>query len=226
MDKEQVRARIEEIGVVPAVRLASAAEARFAVEAVAAGGITVVEITMTVPGALEVIVDLAKTEPDIIVGAGTVLDSETALRCIDAGAKFITSPSLKLGVLETVQRRGVVSIPGALTPTEIETAWESGCEFVKVYPCSALGGPTYIRSLKKPFPEVRMIAAGGVNQNTAADFILGGAAAVGIGANLISQDTVEYHQSKRIRELARRYLSMIQSAREEVRAREQRQKER
>lgn len=224
MDKDQVRARIEEIGVIPAVRLASAEEARFAVEAVASGGITVVELTMTVPGAIEVIVDLAKSEPNIVVGAGTVLDSETALRCIDAGAKFITSPSLKPAVVETAKRQGVVSIPGALTPTEVELAWESGCEFVKVFPCGALGGPAYIRSLKKPFSDVRMIAAGGVNQSTAAEFILCGAAAVGIGASLISKDTIEYHQSKRIRELARRYLALVEGAREELRAREQRQK--
>ena len=225
MDKAQVLSRIEQIGVIPAVRLASAQDAKFAVEAVAAGGITVVEITMTVPGALEVIVELTRSTPDIVVGAGTVLDSDTAARCIDAGAGFITSPSLKLQVVEAAEKRNVIVIPGALTPTEVETAWESGCEFVKVFPCSALGGPAYIRSLRKPFPHVRLIAAGGVNQNNAAEFILLGANAVGIGASLISQDTIEYHQAKRIRELARRYLALVAGAREELQARERRSRE-
>lgn len=225
MEKQQVLSRIEQVGVIPAVRVASAQEAKFAVEAVASGGITAVEITMTIPGALEVIAELAKSAPDVVAGAGTVLDPETALRCIDAGAGFITSPSLKPAVVELAERRNVIVIPGALTPTEVETAWESGCEFVKVFPCSALGGPAYIRSLKKPFAAVRMIAAGGVNQNNVADYILCGASAVGIGASLLSQDTIEYHQGKRIRELSRRFLSLVHGAREELQAREQRLKE-
>ena len=225
MEKQQVLSRIEEIGVIPAVRVSSALEAKFAVEAVASGGITVVEITMTVPGALDVIVETAKSAADIVVGAGTVLDSEMARRCIDAGANFITSPSLKLPVVELAEKQNVIVIPGALTPTEVETAWESGCEFVKVFPCSALGGPNYIRSLRKPFPTLRLMAAGGVNQNNVAEYVLCGASAVGIGASLLSHDTIEFHQAKRIRELSRRFLSLVSGAREELKARERRLRE-
>lgn len=225
MTKEQVRAHIEKVGLIPAVRLVTADEARFAVEAVASGGITAVEITMTVSGALDIILDLAKSMPDIVVGAGTVLDADTARQCIDAGARFITSPTLRPAVIDATKKANVVAIPAGLTPSEVEAAWESTCDFVKVFPCSALGGPAYIRSLKKPFPEMRIMAAGGVNQSTVAEFILCGASVVGIGASLISKDAIEYHQGKRIRELARRYLSLVEGARDELRAREERQRE-
>ena len=166
MKKEEVHARIEEIGVVPAVRVSSAEEARFAAEAVSRGGISIVEITMTVPGAIEVISHLLKQIPEMIVGAGSILDVETARRCLDAGAQFLTTDGLDLGVVEFAVKQHVVVFPGTLTPTEVITAWKAGSDFVKVVPCAQLGGESYIRALRGPLPQVPLIAAGGVNQQT------------------------------------------------------------
>jgi 2-dehydro-3-deoxyphosphogluconate aldolase/(4S)-4-hydroxy-2-oxoglutarate aldolase len=213
MKKEKVQARIEEIGIVPAVRLLSAEDARFATEAVSKGGIPIVEITMTVPGAIQVISELAKYSPDLIVGAGTLFDTETAKRCLDAGATFLTSPGLDLGIVEFARKNNIVVLAGALTPTEVTTAWKAGSDFVKVFPCSQVGGDTYIRALKRPFPQVRLIAAGGVNQKTAANFILAGASAIGVGGELIPREAIELRQADRIHELARRFVGFVKSAR-------------
>lgn len=216
MNREKIRAKLEEIGIIPAVRVASAEEARIAVEGVSQGGIPVVEITMTIPGALDVIADLVRHVPHVVVGAGTVLDVETARQCLDAGAQFITSPGLDVSVVEHVLRSNSVVIPGALTPTEICAASKTGADFVKVFPCSQVGGESYIRALKRPFPKVPLVAAGGVNQRTAAEFILAGASAIGVGADLISRDAIQLHQQERIRELARRFVKAVQNARAEV----------
>jgi 2-dehydro-3-deoxyphosphogluconate aldolase/(4S)-4-hydroxy-2-oxoglutarate aldolase len=216
MTRDQVRERIRSIGVIPAIRVATAAEALLAVEAVASGGIPIVEITMTVQGALEVIADLAASNAELIVGAGTVLDADTAKACIDAGAHFITSPALKEPVVRAAHQRDVVVIPGAMTPTEISAAWDMGVDFIKVFPCSSLGGPSYIRALRRPFPELPIIAAGGVNQQSAAEFIRYGASALGIGTGLISAGALSHHETKRIRELARRYVAIVQRTREEI----------
>jgi 2-dehydro-3-deoxyphosphogluconate aldolase/(4S)-4-hydroxy-2-oxoglutarate aldolase len=213
MKKEEVQARIEEIGIVPAVRLSSAEDARFATEAVSNGGIPIVEITMTVPGAIQVISELAKYSPDLIVGAGTLFDTETAKRCLDAGARFLTSPGLDLGLVEFAHKQNVVVLAGALTPTEVTMAWKAGSDFVKVFPCSQMGGDTYIKALKRPFPQVRLIAAGGVNQKTAANFILAGASAIGVGGELIPREAIELRQADRIHELARRFVGFVKSAR-------------
>jgi 2-dehydro-3-deoxyphosphogluconate aldolase/(4S)-4-hydroxy-2-oxoglutarate aldolase len=213
MKKEEVQARIEEIGIVPAVRLYSAEDARFATEAVSNGGIPIVEITMTVPGAIEVISELAKHSPELIVGAGTLFDTETAKRCLDAGATFLTSPGLDLGLVEFAHKQNVVALAGALTPTEVTMAWKAGSDFVKVFPCSQVGGDTYIKALKRPFPQVRLIAAGGVNQKTAANFILAGASAIGVGGELIPREAIELRQADRIHELARRFVGFVKSAR-------------
>jgi 2-dehydro-3-deoxyphosphogluconate aldolase/(4S)-4-hydroxy-2-oxoglutarate aldolase len=213
MKKEEVQARIEEIGIVPAVRLSSAEDARFATEAVSNGGIPIVEITMTVPGAIEVISELAKHSPELIVGAGTLFDTETAKRCLDAGATFLTSPGLDLGLVEFAHKQNVVALAGALTPTEVTMAWKAGSDFVKVFPCSQVGGDTYIKALKRPFPQVRLIAAGGVNQKTAANFILAGASAIGVGGELIPREAIELRQADRIHELARRFVGFVKSAR-------------
>jgi 2-dehydro-3-deoxyphosphogluconate aldolase/(4S)-4-hydroxy-2-oxoglutarate aldolase len=218
MDKEQVRARIEEIGIVPAVRLFSAEDARFATEAISSGGIPIVEITMTVPGAVEVISDLARNSPNLIVGAGTLFDTERARRCLDAGASFLTSPGLDLGLVEFALKANTIVLAGALTPTEVTTAWKSGADFVKVFPCSQVGGDTYIRALKRPFSHVPLIAAGGVNQKTAAGFILAGAAAIGVGAELIPKDAIHLRQAARIHELARRFVGFVSSARTQLAA--------
>ena len=213
MKKEEIQARIEEIGIVPAVRLSSAEDARFATEAISHGGIPIVEITMTVPGAIEVISELARNSPELIVGAGTLFDTETARRCLDAGAKFLTSPGLDLGIVEFARKENIVVLAGALTPTEVTTAWKAGSDFVKVFPCAQVGGDTYIKALKRPFPQVRLIAAGGVNQRTAANFILAGASAIDVGGELIPKDAIQFRQADRIHELARRFLSFVNSAR-------------
>ena len=213
MKKEEVQARIEEIGIVPAVRLSSAEDARFATQAVSHGGIPIVEITMTVPGAIEVIADLALHSPELIVGAGTLFDVGTAKRCLDAGAQFLTSPGLDLEIVEFARKANVVVLAGALTPTEVTTAWKAGSDFVKVFPCSQVGGDTYIKALKRPFPQVRLIAAGGVNQRTACHFIEAGASAIGVGGELIPRDAIQLRQEERIHELARRFLGFVKSGR-------------
>jgi 2-dehydro-3-deoxyphosphogluconate aldolase/(4S)-4-hydroxy-2-oxoglutarate aldolase len=213
MDKEKVRTSIEEIGVIPALRMFSAEDARFAADAVTGAGIPIVEVTMTVPGALEVIADLSRHNPDLIVGAGTIFDLDTARRCLDAGAGFLTSTGLDLAVVEFAVAKGVVVLPGALTPTEVMAAWKTGADFVKIFPCAQVGGPAYIKALKAPFRHVPLIAAGGVNQQTAVDFIRAGAVALGIGKDLIPQDAIKRRQSHRIQELAHRYLTMVRTAR-------------
>jgi 2-dehydro-3-deoxyphosphogluconate aldolase/(4S)-4-hydroxy-2-oxoglutarate aldolase len=213
MKKEVVQARIEEIGIVPAVRLSSADDARFATDAISHGGIPIVEITMTVPGAIEVISELARNSPELIVGAGTVFDMETARRCLDAGAAFLTSPGLDLALVEFARKENIAVLAGALTPTEVTNAWKAGADFVKVFPCSQVGGDTYIKTLKRPFPQVRLIAAGGVNQRTAANFILAGACAIGVGGELIPKEAIQLRQAERIHELARRFVGFVNSAR-------------
>jgi 2-dehydro-3-deoxyphosphogluconate aldolase/(4S)-4-hydroxy-2-oxoglutarate aldolase len=211
--KQEVRARIEEIGIIPAVRTPSAEGARFAAEIVNRGGIPIVEITVTVPEAMEVIADLTHRIPEMIVGAGTVLDTETAQRALDAGATFLTSPGLVLEVVEFAARSEVIVFPGALTPTEVIAAWKAGADFVKVFPCAPVGGASYIRALKAPLPHVRLIASGGVNQQTALNFVVAGATALGIGAELIPRESVQLRQEDRILELARRFTRIVKDAR-------------
>lgn len=213
MTKDDVRARIEEVGVIPAVRTSSAEDARFAVDAVSSGGIPIVEITMEVPGALDVIADLVRHVPGLIVGAGTVLDLETARRCVDAGAKFLTSPGLDLQIVEFAMKNEIVVLPGALTPTEVLRAWQAGSDFVKVFPCAWVGADAYIRALKTPLPKARLIAAGGVNQQTAASYILAGASAIGVGAELIPRAAIQRRQTERLHELAHRFAKIVSTAR-------------
>ena len=218
MKREAIRARIEEVGIIPAIRLSSAEDALFAAEAIASAGIPIVEVTMTIPGAMEVISELVRGNPEMIVGAGTVLDIETAQRCLDAGASFLTSTGLDLEIVEFARKKGVVVFPGALTPTEVLTAWKAGSDFVKIFPCSQVGGPSYIKALKAPFPELRLIASGGVTQNTAADFILAGAVALGIGQNLVQPQAIQNRERDWIRELAHRFVRMVADARRQMHA--------
>jgi len=213
MNREQIRARIQEIGIIPAIRVSSPQDALFAAEAVCNHGIPIVEMTMTVPGAVEVISELARNRPAVIVGAGSVGDVATAARCLDAGANFLTSTGLDLEVVHFAAKHDTVVIPGVLTPTEVLAAWKAGPDFVKIFPCAPVGGPAYVRALRAPFPEVRFIASGGVNQHTARDFLLAGALALGIGGELIPQEAIERRQEHRIGELARRFLGMVQEAR-------------
>jgi 2-dehydro-3-deoxyphosphogluconate aldolase/(4S)-4-hydroxy-2-oxoglutarate aldolase len=211
--REQVRARICGLGIVPAIRVTSAEDALFAAESVARGGIPVVEVTMTVPGCLAVVAELLRTQPGLTVGAGTVLDRETAQRCVEAGAHFLTSPGLHMPVMEVAAKHGVAVIPGALTPTEICAASQAGADFVKVFPCAAMGGPSYIRIVRGPFPGVPLIAAGGVNQHTASDYILAGASGLGIGGDLIPRAAIHDRNADWINELAHRFLGIVKAAR-------------
>ena len=214
MEKEEVRRRIKEIGIVAAIRVDSKENALFAAEAVYQGGIPIVEIALTMPGATEAISDLVKQNPDFIVGAGSVLNAEMAQSCLDAGAQFLTSDGLHLALIEFSARKGVVVLPGALTPTEVITAWESGCDFVKVVPCAHIGGEAYIGSLHNMFPHIPLIAAGGVNQETASKYILAGAVALGIGGELIPARAIRHRDADRIGELTHRFARFVKSTRE------------
>src|SRR5579871_871075 len=209
MTKEEVRRRIVEVGIVPVVRASSAALAISAARAVSAGGIPIVEVTMTVPGAVGVIGELARSMgAELLVGAGTVLDAETARRCLDAGAQFIVSPGFDAGTVEFLNRQGVLVMAGALSATEVITAWKAGSDFVKIFPCGNVGGPSYIRALKAVLPQIPMIPTGGVNLTTAGTFLKAGAAAIGVGGELITAD----HAA--ITPLARQYVSIVEAARE------------
>jgi 2-dehydro-3-deoxyphosphogluconate aldolase / (4S)-4-hydroxy-2-oxoglutarate aldolase len=214
MTKQEVRARIEELAIIPAVRAANADDALFAAEAVSRGGLPIVELTMTVPNAKELIAQLVKKHPQMLVGAGTVLDMETARACLAAGAKFISSPGLDREIVEFTVKAGVIAMPGALTPTEIMTALKLGADFVKIFPCAQVGGVDYLHALKAPFPKVAFIAAGGVNQQTAGKYLEAGATAVGIGADLIPPRAITIREADWISELARRYVHTVKYLRQ------------
>lgn len=213
MTKEEARARIEEIGIIPAIRFSSAEDARFAAEAVYRAGLPVVEITMTVPGALDLIASLARDFPDMVVGAGTVLDADTARRCVEAGARFITSTGMDASVVGLAVEEGTLVLPGALTPTEIINAWKAGADFVKVFPCASLGGESYIRALKAALPQIRLIAGGGVQQHTAGNYITAGASAIGVGKELFTHEAIRLRKAEWILELAHRFMSIVKNAR-------------
>jgi 2-dehydro-3-deoxyphosphogluconate aldolase/(4S)-4-hydroxy-2-oxoglutarate aldolase len=214
MTKQEVRARIQQVGVVPAVRVSTNEDAMFAAEAVSRGGIPIVELTMTVPKATELIAHLIQKHPHMLVGAGTVLNIETARACLDAGAEFITSPGLDLEVVEFAVKAGVTVMPGALTPSEIMAAVKAGADFVKLFPCAQVGGAAYLHALKAPFPDVPFIAAGGVNQQNAGEYLTAGAVAVGIGAHLVPPRAITVREADWIEELARRYVHTVKYTRE------------
>jgi 2-dehydro-3-deoxyphosphogluconate aldolase/(4S)-4-hydroxy-2-oxoglutarate aldolase len=214
MTKEEICTRIAEIGIIPAVRLYSAEDAMFAAETICESGIPIVEVTMTVPGAVKVISELAKLySGTLIVGAGTVFDVATAQQCLDAGAAFLTTPGPDLEIVNFAVKHGTVVFPGACTPGEVMAMWRAGSDFVKIFPCSAMGGAGYIQALKAPFKQVPLIASGGVDQETAVDFIRAGAIALGIGRHLIHPDAIKRREDGWIRELSRRYLSLVKQAR-------------
>ncbi len=213
MHSKEVSKRINEIGIVPCARVRNPDQVRFAAEALYAAGIPVLEVPLTVPKAMEVIEELAKRYPDMIVGAGTVLDEASAQRCVDAGARYITSPGLVPSVVACAKRADVCVFPGALTPSEVIAAWQAGADFVKIFPASTAGGPNYIRALEVPLPQIPLIVTGGVNQLTAFDYILAGARAIGVGSELLPHDALQQRQADRIHELARRFLIMVKEAR-------------
>ena len=214
MNKEQVSQWLVSIGIVPVIRAASARQALAAVDAVCKGGITVVEVTMTVPGANEVIETLRKTMgADVVVGAGTVLDRDGASRSIDCGAQFIVSPGFDEPTVCFARAKNVLMIAGALTPTEVITAWRAGADFVKIFPCSAVGGASYIKALKAPLPRVPLIPTGGVNLQNAAEFIRAGSAALGIGGELVLASALRAGTPQLISDLARQYRAIVEEAR-------------
>lgn len=211
--REEIRLRIEEIGIVPVIRIPSAGDALFAAKAIARAGIPILEVNMNFPGAMGIVSYLSKHAPDVIVGAGSVLNAGDASRCWAEGAKFLTCDGLLPDVVDFAAKQSLLVIPGALTPTEVIAAWNAGADFVKVFPCDAVGGHTYIRSLKAALPDTRLIAAGGVTTLTALDFILAGASALGIGNQIFPDESICLRQSGRIQELARRFRAHVDKGR-------------
>ena len=214
MQKNAILRSIIDIGVVPVVRTSSADAAVKAIEAIYRGGIRAAEITMTVPGAIKALEKIADQFGDqIVLGAGTVLDPETARACMLAGAEFFVTPNLRPSTIEMVKRYSKVIMPGALTPTEVLTAWEAGADVVKVFPCGAVGGPKYIKALKAPFPQIELIPTGGVNLQTAGEFLKAGACAVAVGAELVDAKTIAEGKFEVFEERAKQYLAAIAEAR-------------
>src|SRR5580704_10523411 len=213
MSKSEVLASLKNIVLVPVLRAPSVEKALALATAIADGGVTVLEITMTVPGAIEVMRKLAEQRPDILIGAGTVLDAETARMCILEGAKFVVSPALNLGTIEMCHRYSVPVLPGALTPTEIVTAWQAGADVVKVFPASAMGGAKYLKSLKAPLPQVEMIPTGGVSLATAKEFLEAGSFALGVGADLVAIKDFAAGEPEKITATAKKYLEIVREFR-------------
>jgi 2-dehydro-3-deoxyphosphogluconate aldolase/(4S)-4-hydroxy-2-oxoglutarate aldolase len=216
MNKADVISRIIECGVIPVIRASSKEEARSVINAIVDGGITCIEVTMTVPSAEELIAEYSKERTDILVGAGSVLEPETARECINAGARFIVSPATNFDTIDYCNESDIVVMPGALTPTEIVNAWDAGADLVKVFPADAMGGAKYVRSLKAPLPQIRLIPTGGVSQATAADFINAGAEAVGVGSDLVDLTAIREGRSSEITEAAKNYLAIVKAARKVV----------
>lgn len=215
MTIDQVIRKIEEVGIVPVVRAASVEEANRAVEAICAGGIPVVEITMTVPNAVAVIREVTKQRgKEALIGAGTVTNAKQARECIEAGAQFLVSPGLSVPVLETAKAHAMLAIPGALTPTELMAAQENGATLIKIFPCGNVGGPKYLKSLKAPFPQARLIPTGGVNAANAAEFIAAGAFALGVGADLVDAAALRTGNLGKITNAARELVDAVKAARE------------
>ena len=217
MTKSETISRIIHTGLIPVVRAESPDIAMRATDAIKQGGVSVLEITMTVPGAIRVIEEVVKRFGDeAIVGAGTVLDAETARACMLAGAQFIVSPALDLDTIACCRRYSIPVIPGALTPSEVATAWKAGADFVKVFPANAVGGASYIKALKAPLPQIELVPTGGVSLATAADFIKAGAAALGVGSDLVDTKALRAGDDKMITERARQFIEIVKSAREEL----------
>jgi 2-dehydro-3-deoxyphosphogluconate aldolase/(4S)-4-hydroxy-2-oxoglutarate aldolase len=214
MTSKEILAFITEVGIVPVIRTSSAESAVLAVDAIYNGGVRAAEITMTVPGAVRALEKVADRFGDrIMLGAGTVLDPETARICMLAGAQFFVTPALRLSTIEMAKRYSKVICPGALTPTEVLTAWEAGADVVKVFPCGNVGGAKYIKALKGPFPQIEMIPTGGVNLETAGDFLKAGACAVAVGGELVDAKTISEGRYDIIEDRARQYLAAIAKAR-------------
>ncbi|ADV82503.1 bifunctional 4-hydroxy-2-oxoglutarate aldolase/2-dehydro-3-deoxy-phosphogluconate aldolase [Terriglobus saanensis] len=207
--KRTILDKMQQVGLMPVVRASSPAQAVRLARAIAAGGVTVLEVTMTVPGALEALRTLVKENPELLIGAGTVLDPETARTCILEGAQFIVSPGTNVRTIEMCNRYTVPSLPGALTPTEVITAWEAGADVVKVFPASAMGGAKYIKSLKAPLPQIEMIPTGGVSLASAKEFLEAGSFALGVGADLADTTAIDEGRDADVTATARKYMEII-----------------
>ena len=218
MTIDDVIRRIEEVGIIPVVRAATVEEATRAVEAICAGGIPVLEITMTVPNAVSVIREVAQQHGDkVLIGAGTVITAEQAESCLRAGAEFLVSPGLSSSVLAVAHASEKLAIPGALTPTELMNAQELGARLIKIFPCGNVGGPKYLKSLKAPFPSAQLIPTGGVNASNAADFIAAGAFALGVGADLVDTKALREGNLQKIISAAQELVQAVNSARSALR---------
>jgi 2-dehydro-3-deoxyphosphogluconate aldolase/(4S)-4-hydroxy-2-oxoglutarate aldolase len=214
MTSQEILAFITGVGIVPVIRTSSAESAVQAVDAIYNGGIRAAEITMTVPGAIRALEKVADRFGDrLMLGAGTVLDPETARICMLAGAQFFVTPALRISTIEMAKRYSKVICPGALTPTEVLTAWEAGADVVKVFPCGNVGGAKYIKALKGPFPQIEMIPTGGVNLETAGEFLKAGACAVAVGGELVDAKTINEGRYDIIEDRARQYLAAVAKAR-------------
>lgn len=207
--RDEIRFCIEEIGIIPTIRESSPVDALFAANSAQGGGIPIVEVTMTVPGALKVLLSLANSDCDLIVGAGSVLDVEMARQAAEAGAVFLTSAGYDREIVDFAAEHDMVVFPGAMTPTEIMAAWKSRPDFIRVFPCCQVGGASHIKAMKGPFPHLPLIAAGGINQLNAGEYIQAGASAISLGGELIPREAIEMRQEKRILELTRRFRSIV-----------------
>jgi len=205
---------IERVGLIPVLRAKSVAQGRAVVDAMIAGGITIVEVTMTVPGAINLLKELQKAYgSELLLGSGTVTTADQAQATIDAGAEFVVSPSLHPDVIRVTKTNKKISCPGALTPTEVITAWNAGADYVKIFPCSAVGGASYLKSLLAPFPHLKLIPTGGVTLQTAESFIKAGARALGVGSDLVNLAAIDAGHAENITETARAYLKVLADAR-------------
>ena len=212
--RDKALALIREVGLVPIIRTPSADDALLAAEALTEGGVLLAEVTMTVPGAIRVMEQVSQKHGDkVLLGAGTVLDTETCRAAILAGAEFIVTPALDVKVIELARRYSKACFPGALTPTEVLTAWQAGADMVKIFPCGPAGGPKYIKALKGPLPHIDMVPTGGVNLENAAEFIKAGSSAVAVGSELVSIPLLRAGKIDEIVANARRYAEVIRAAR-------------
>ena len=213
MSIEHAIQRIQEIGIVPVVRAANVDEARRVIDAIHSGGIPIIEVTMTVPNAPAIIQELARHYGDsVLTGAGTVTTAAQAQICLDAGAQFLVSPGLSVAVLKTAAQRGILAIPGALTPTELMAALEAGAKLIKIFPCGSAGGPKHIKALKAPFPETRLIPTGGVNLENAGQYFAAGAFALGVGADLVDLGAIRRNEANKIIDMAKAFVDTVRLA--------------
>ncbi len=211
---ETTQEMMERVGLIPVLRAKSLDQGRAVVKAMLAGGVNIVEVTMTVPGAIDLLKELKREYgSDLLLGSGTVTTAEQAQATIDAGAEFVVSPSLHPEVIAATKKSGKISCPGALTPTEAITAWNAGADYVKIFPCSAVGGASYLKALLAPFPHLKLIPTGGVTLQTAASFIQAGARALGVGSDLVNLAAVDAGHAETITESAKAYLKVLAEVR-------------